>query len=543
MKSDQIIVLSLDVDLVDTSVLTRIEWMADDDNAARPMQTISWLQNDALSVFKTTLGKYGTINSVNVDTESEKYSTLDISYHNFPLLATDFALVSDMSKVHKVIAEQALEGFEYTTVMVPTLIDGMAQLVPTMSNGKLTDPIDHPELHYTCANATLKYGVLAKYTYCFYTCATDPLCEWVEYDTITKACGGGEYVCGTQALQSTVNKKRLGIKLRTEVVQHQGKEISGATFLSATSHVYRPYTPSDRRRNLLQAVNGGTKGLSCLLESTALSIGMCIWSKVTGMEMISYQHPSTGTGNIYKVESFGMAPGSPQTYVCPGLHAMRAISVAEEGMSMKTASCASYLSNDIQSYFAVLVYDQTASPPSGQADCYLLSTCGSVDTPMVTYDTEFGSAMSTDLTVVIMAKEATILPMNVDSTTGPLTLVNAASAAGSTMYSDFLNRASAANAFVSNGKNCLTNHHGFYDSGQYATSSVCLPASCSIWGTSPGYREDIRFYEDTCDTNGACCADEDLVPTLKLCSQTSDPDAACVTKINGTAVAVDYDEI
>ncbi|KAK3283922.1 hypothetical protein CYMTET_8410 [Cymbomonas tetramitiformis] len=410
------------------------------------------------------------------------------------------------------------------------------------ANGVPHDPVDHPEVYLTCNSNTLKYGALTKYTYCFYACVSDPLCEWVEYDTITKNCKGGQQVCGTQNLISTVNKKRLGIKLRTEVVTHNGAQIAGATFLSATSHVYRPYTSPNT-------------GISCMLEETSSSISACTWSKVSGMELVSYQHVSTGTGNIYELQNIGITSSSYfsgtsfDSYVCPELNSggrSWPISVNDESLSMKTASCASYLSNDIQSYFAVLIYDSTASPPGGFGHCYLLATCGSSVNPMVSYSDTFGSSLDSSTEVVIMAKEATILPINVDSATGPKTLATAATSANATIYQDFLQRGSAANTYVSAAHHCLTNHHGYYDSGQLAISSVCVPSSCSIWGTTPGYRDQIRFFEDTCEASGEapqCCANETLVPTLELCSATVDDNAQCVTKITGTAASVGYNEI
>lgn len=542
LAQDQIKVLDLSVDLIDTSVLTRIEWMAEDDDTARPMQTISWLNEDPLAVFSVLLSKYGTIDSVDVDGHSKEYSTLEIAYHNFPLLTTDFALVSDMSQVHTIVAEQALEGLEYTTVLVPTLVDGMSQLVSTMSNGKLTDPIQHPEVHYTCANSTLSYGTISDYTYCYLACVSDPLCEWAEYDTKTKACSGGEYVCGTSYLVDTVNAKRLGVKLRTDPVTFEGKSISGSTFLSATSNIYRPYSvapPQSRRRGLLQA--GSTKGLSCLLKSTAHNLDACTWSKVIGMHLQSYQHPSTGVGNIYQVESWGTTDAVPPVYVCPGLSKVVPVTVKAESMSIKTSSCASYLSNDIQAFFAVLVYDETTPEPDGRADCYIVASCGNVSTPMVPYDQEFATApLQAGMKVVVMAKESMILPSNVDPTTGPLTLADAASATGSKFFSDFVKRASVADSYVFGSRSCVANHHGYYDSGEYDTSSVCLPSLCSIWGKSPSYREGMRFFEDACSTDARCCADEDA--PLALCGHEL-PETACRTKVNGSAIALDYNEL
>eukprot|EP00854_Cymbomonas_tetramitiformis_P005091 gene5091-6195_t len=318
-------------------------------------------------------------------------------------------------------------------------------LVSIEANGVPHDPVDHPEVYLTCNSNTLKYGALTKYTYCFYACVSDPLCEWVEYDTITKNCKGGQQVCGTQNLISTVNKKRLGIKLRTEVVTHNGAQIAGATFLSATSHVYRPYTSPNT-------------GISCMLEETSSSISACTWSKVSGMELVSYQHVSTGTGNIYELQNIGITSSSYfsgtsfDSYVCPELNSggrSWPISVNDESLSMKTASCASYLSNDIQSYFAVLIYDSTASPPGGFGHCYLLATCGSSVNPMVSYSDTFGSSLDSSTEVVIMAKEATILPINVDSATGSKTLATAATSANATIYQDFLQRGSAANTNAS----------------------------------------------------------------------------------------------
>eukprot|EP00854_Cymbomonas_tetramitiformis_P015198 gene15198-17978_t len=544
LAREQIKVLDLSVNLIDTSVLTRIEWMSDDDDTARPMQTIAWLEDDPLDVFSVRLSKYGSIDSVDVDGHSKQYSTLEIAYHNFPLLTTDFALVSDMSQVHTIVAEQALEGLEYTTVLVPTLVDGMSQLVPTMTNGKLMDPIEHPEVHYTCANSTLVYGVLADYIYCYLACVADPLCEWAEYDTKTKACSGGEYVCGTSYLVETVNPKRLGVKLRTEPVTFEGETISGSTFLSATSNIYRPYStaPSQsRRRNLLQAA--ATKGLSCLLKSTAHDLDVCTWSKVGGMHLQSYQHPSTGVGNIYQVESWGTADAVQPVYVCPGLSQVIPVTVKAESMSIKASSCASYLSNDLQAFFAVLVYNETATEPDGRADCYIVATCGSVAAPMVPYDQEFATApLQADLKVVVMAKEAMILPSNVDATTGPLTLADAAVAAGSKYFADFVKRASAPDSYVFGSRSCVSNHHGYYDPGQYDTSSVCLPSACSIWGKSPSYREGMRFFEDACSSDSKCCADENALSALALCGDELAGDA-CVTKMNGTAIALDYNEL
>ncbi|KAK3249145.1 hypothetical protein CYMTET_41408 [Cymbomonas tetramitiformis] len=423
-----------------------------------------------------------------------------------------------------------------TAVLVASPVDGMAQLVKIEHNGVSQDPVDNPEVYLTCGNITLKYGALTKPAYCFYNCAVDPSCHWVVYDTVTKNCEGGKQVCSTQTLANTVNKKRLGVKLRMEVVTYNGAQIYGATFLSATSHVYRPHTST-------------TTGISCLMADNSAGVSACSWSKVSGMELTSFQHDSTGTGNIYELQDIGIGIGASSQFqgvtfdnhVCPGMNSVRPIPVNDEGLSMKKPSCASYLSNDIQSHFAILV------KKNGTWNCYLLASCGSSSNPMVSYTTAFGlSSPPGELEVVVMAKQSMISPMNLDSETGAGSLAETAAIVGATIYNDHLQRISDPTTYMSAGHPCLSNPHGLYDSGQLAISSVCVPSSsCSIWGTESGYREDMQFFEDACSMTSSpqCCANETEVTTLTPCSTSQDVDSQCATEIRGVDATMNYNEI
>ncbi|KAK3276394.1 hypothetical protein CYMTET_15521 [Cymbomonas tetramitiformis] len=252
------------------------------------------------------------------------------------------------------------------------------------------------------------------------------------------------------------------------------------------------------------------KGLSCLLSGTSgedqTSVPPCTWTAVSGMNAASYQHPSTGTGNVYELTTTGVESLFSGDRLCPGVGSMKGISLAKESRSLKTASCASYLSNDLQSFFAVMVWSNIDDDST--AVCYLLSTCGGVGSPMTTYEEEFGVDEATTPRIAVLAKDSVLPPSAVDADVAEsLSLAAAAMSVGNRLYADFVARASAAFSFVSSADDCLLNHHALYDSSEYAASSVCLPRRCSIWGTEPGYRSTSSFFEDTCSAeNLACCA-------------------------------------
>ncbi|KAK3235547.1 hypothetical protein CYMTET_54254 [Cymbomonas tetramitiformis] len=252
------------------------------------------------------------------------------------------------------------------------------------------------------------------------------------------------------------------------------------------------------------------KGLSCLLSGTSgedqTSVAPCTWTAVSGMNAASYQHPSTGTGNVYELTTTGVESLFSGDRLCPGVGSMKGISLAKESRSLKTASCASYLSNDLQSFFAVMVWSNIDDDST--AVCYLLSTCGGVGSPMTTYEEEFGVDEATTPRIAVLAKDSVLPPSAVDADVAEsLSLAAAAMSVGNRLYADFVARASAAFSFVSSADDCLLNHHALYDSSEYAASSVCLPRRCSIWGTEPGYRSTSSFFEDTCSAeNLACCA-------------------------------------
>ncbi|KAK3249162.1 hypothetical protein CYMTET_41425 [Cymbomonas tetramitiformis] len=269
-------------------------------------------------------------------------------------------------------------------------------------------------------------------------------------------------------------------------------------------------------------------GMSCMVAMPD-RYDECQWTKVANMADRNYQHPSTGSTGIYEVISWGdlsMENATEPVYVCPELaKAWASIWVGEEDKTLRVSSCASYLSNDPQQNFAVVLFDPLSDRCAiGECQCYLLPTCGSSTSPMMTYEEAFGTALSSRLEVSVLAKETYMQPRFLDKASGPYTIRQSAMDAGSAKYENALIRGSGSDTVtvsdvLFNGHDCLANHHPYYDPAMYATSSVCLPLNCSIWGTAQGYRPNMHFMEDTCKTHSACCADSYDANDLPACSQ------------------------
>eukprot|EP00854_Cymbomonas_tetramitiformis_P000046 gene46-68_t len=701
----------------------RIVYYAGTDFAITPNQTIAWLSSGAaLTRFNQTLYPFGTdygryvssiqlvkgqaiVTQLEIDEDDTSLTLYQILHANFEQTDPDFAFVKDMSGVQRIVNERWKLGDHHEFVMVPSLVDSMAQLVPTFADGRLLDPIESSDMAYTCTNATLDMGQLLDHTLCFLACAINPNCEWTSFEIHSKRCVGGTVGCTMDTLINATRPQRVGIKLRDERVVVDGEEMHDGALLSALAAVYRPFMgripesasrkkllgtrrllqsggcanweyaelvdtatcedvgletildagtcaaaleslsipyaaalpekvdstshaagcildPYERLFNfatnegavhsdcggptgdhkclckcptrscatdstynpvvsnefdtcyeagfapivdqaecqawadgqnasapaivVLDALDGipgchilnnvvtynsqtkatGTcgsdgdncvckcssyemKGLSCLLsdESGASrdTVEPCGWQPVLGMADASYQHSSTGVGNVYELVSTRVESLFPGDRVCPGVGYMKGISLAQESGSYKMSSCASYLSNDLQASFAVMAWSDISDDST--AACYLLPTCGSVNSPMTTYEEEFGE-QSSEVThkVAVLVKDAMLRPSAIDADlTEALSLATLASNVGSQLYTDMLTR--AGDSSFSATEDCLLNHHALYDSSERGASSVCLPQNCSIWGTHPAYRSADRFFEDTCSTSDtACCA-------------------------------------
>ncbi|KAK3234551.1 hypothetical protein CYMTET_55102 [Cymbomonas tetramitiformis] len=444
-----------------------------------------------------------------------------------------------------------MSGLEELVILTPSLVDGMADLVYSVLNGKPNNPVLNNLISISCSDPTLDYGVLSTQNsrYCIQTCATDPACLWSAFDTKTSKCVGGEYTCTNLTMTSTVNLNRVSLKVKMNIVTYNGITITDEAFISAPAHLFRPATRQILRKDDYRTWEETQSfGSSCML-TVAGQYDECQWTKVANMRDKNYQHPATGITNIYELISWGAVSVANETepvYVCPELaNAWASIWVGEEGSALRVSSCASYLSNDVQQNFAVVVYDSNNNDcQTGDCRCYLLPTCGSSSSPMIPYDQAFQNGLPSRLNVAILAKESHMQPHFLDTAEGSDTLREASNSVMSTRYEDAVKQVQSDDIVkisdrLFSGQNCLANHHPYYDPSMYATSSICLPVNCSIWGTSNGYRNNMRFMETTCATHPSCCADSYDADALPACNQMKNVAdgqyRACAIKLVGSS--------